>query len=189
MYPWGTGGGRTRRRNQLTPVYLEHHTTTTTVSRPFFWDLLGEPLPEENFWTLWCKGRSTQFTWNIAIKTETVICACLITLSFTRWQLVDSFLPACAHSWTYVRGSQLTLSVSCWLLSAWIMNELSVCVVYAMCVVCRCSMCCISTVTVRRKWWKQCLSLSSCWLTRVLVLLCSTPSSLLSTADLQIQHK
>jgi len=30
---------------------------TPTVLRPFFWDHLGEPLPEENFWTLWCKGR------------------------------------------------------------------------------------------------------------------------------------
>jgi len=27
---------------------------TTTVLRPFFWDYLGEPVPEENFWTLWC---------------------------------------------------------------------------------------------------------------------------------------
>jgi len=34
-----------------------HH--TTTVLRPFFWDHLGEPVPEENFWTLWCKGRLT----------------------------------------------------------------------------------------------------------------------------------
>jgi len=32
-----------------------HH--TTTVLRPFFQDYPGEPLPEENFWTLWCKGR------------------------------------------------------------------------------------------------------------------------------------
>jgi len=31
--------------------------TTTTVSRPFFRDHPGEPVPEENFWTLWCKGR------------------------------------------------------------------------------------------------------------------------------------
>ena len=30
---------------------------TTTVSWPFFWDHPGEPVPEENFWTLWCKGR------------------------------------------------------------------------------------------------------------------------------------
>jgi len=30
---------------------------TTTVLRPFFRDHLGEPVPEENFWTLWCKGR------------------------------------------------------------------------------------------------------------------------------------
>jgi len=33
---------------------------TTTVLRPFFWDCLGEPVPEENFWTLWCKGRLTE---------------------------------------------------------------------------------------------------------------------------------
>jgi len=30
-----------------------HH--TTTVSRPFFREHPGEPVPEENFWTLWCK--------------------------------------------------------------------------------------------------------------------------------------
>jgi len=30
---------------------------TTTVLRPFFQDHPGEPVPEENFWTLWCKGR------------------------------------------------------------------------------------------------------------------------------------
>jgi len=28
-------------------------TTTTTVLRPFFQDHLGEPMPEENFWTLY----------------------------------------------------------------------------------------------------------------------------------------
>jgi len=27
--------------------------------RPFFRDYLGEPVPKENFWTLWCKGRLT----------------------------------------------------------------------------------------------------------------------------------
>jgi len=32
----------------------QHH--TTTVLRPLFRDHPGEPLPEENFWTLWCKG-------------------------------------------------------------------------------------------------------------------------------------
>jgi len=30
---------------------------TTTVLRPFFRDHPGEPVPEENFWTLWCNGR------------------------------------------------------------------------------------------------------------------------------------
>jgi len=35
-----------------------HH--TTTVLRPFFRDEPGEPVPEENFWTLWCNGRLTE---------------------------------------------------------------------------------------------------------------------------------
>jgi len=34
--------------------------TNTTVLRPFFRHHRGEPVPEENFWTLWCKGRLTE---------------------------------------------------------------------------------------------------------------------------------
>jgi len=34
--------------------------THTTVLRPFFRDHPGDPVPEENFWTLWCKGRLTE---------------------------------------------------------------------------------------------------------------------------------
>jgi len=30
------------------------------VLRPFFQDHPGEPVPEENFWTWWCKGRVTE---------------------------------------------------------------------------------------------------------------------------------
>ena len=33
---------------------------TTTIFRPFFQDHPGELVPEENFWTLWCKGRLTE---------------------------------------------------------------------------------------------------------------------------------
>jgi len=40
--------------------YTLYHTTTTTVLRPFFWDNQGQPVPEANFWTLWCKGRLTE---------------------------------------------------------------------------------------------------------------------------------
>jgi len=36
------------------------NTTTTTILRPFFRDHPGVPVPEENFWTFWCKGRSTE---------------------------------------------------------------------------------------------------------------------------------
>jgi len=35
-----------------------HH--TTTVLPPFFRNLPGEPVPGENFWTSWCKGRLTE---------------------------------------------------------------------------------------------------------------------------------
>ena len=34
-------------------------TTTTTVLWPFFRDHPGEPVPDENFWTLWCNGKHT----------------------------------------------------------------------------------------------------------------------------------
>jgi len=37
-----------------------HHHHTTTILRPFFQDHPGEPVPEENFWTLWCKGILTE---------------------------------------------------------------------------------------------------------------------------------
>jgi len=33
---------------------------TTTILWPFFWDHPGEPVPEENFWTFWRKGRLTE---------------------------------------------------------------------------------------------------------------------------------
>jgi len=38
-------------------VTIDH---TTTVLRPFFRDHPGEPVREENFCTLWCKGRLTE---------------------------------------------------------------------------------------------------------------------------------
>jgi len=42
-------------------LFITHlTTTTTTVLRPFFRDHPGEPVPEEKFWTLWCKGRLTE---------------------------------------------------------------------------------------------------------------------------------
>ena len=37
-----------------------HHNHTTTVLQPFFRDHPGEPVPEEKFWALWCKGRLTE---------------------------------------------------------------------------------------------------------------------------------
>ena len=43
--------------HQLTCISIHH---TTTILQPFFRDHPGEPVPEENFWTLWCKGRLTE---------------------------------------------------------------------------------------------------------------------------------
>jgi len=43
----------------IDPNAVENH-TTTTVLRSFFQDHPGEPVPEENFWTLLCKGRLTE---------------------------------------------------------------------------------------------------------------------------------
>ena len=40
--------------------FLREITTTTTVLCLVLRDHLGEPVPEENFWTLWCKGRLTE---------------------------------------------------------------------------------------------------------------------------------
>jgi len=42
------------------PFLNLHHHHTTTILRPFFWDHPGETVPEENFWTLRCKGRLTE---------------------------------------------------------------------------------------------------------------------------------
>jgi len=39
-------------------AFLDHH--TTLVLRPFLRDHPVEPVPEENFWTSWCKGRLTE---------------------------------------------------------------------------------------------------------------------------------
>ena len=39
---------------------MYHRTTTVLSPSPRFRDHLGEPVPEENVWTLWCKGRSIE---------------------------------------------------------------------------------------------------------------------------------
>ena len=53
-------------RKSILPFTLESGTNTTTntttVLRPFFPDHPGEPVPEENFWTLWCKGNRGRHT-------------------------------------------------------------------------------------------------------------------------------
>jgi len=42
--------------NLMTHAYIHHYCYTAL----FFWDHPSEPVPEENFWTLWCNGRLTE---------------------------------------------------------------------------------------------------------------------------------
>jgi len=56
VYTWRYEG--VNQRSRLSISTTPH---TTTVLRPFFRDHRGEPMPEENFWTLQCKGRSTRW--------------------------------------------------------------------------------------------------------------------------------
>jgi len=42
--------------NPLSEAVVYHHNRFTALFR----DHPGEPVPEENFWTLWCKGRFTE---------------------------------------------------------------------------------------------------------------------------------
>ena len=41
-------------------VHRKYQCTRSIVLQPFFRDHPCEPVPEENFWTLWCKGRLTE---------------------------------------------------------------------------------------------------------------------------------
>ena len=59
---------------QIASIALSHHhSTTTTVLRPFFQDHPGEPVPEENFWTSWCKGSLTALSHKSAYQIRHVV--------------------------------------------------------------------------------------------------------------------
>jgi len=64
-------------------------TTTTTVLQPFFRDQPGEPVSEENFWTLWCKGRLTE------ADTPTIRMGA--TPAVEHWSLADVLSLSCAR--------------------------------------------------------------------------------------------
>jgi len=44
----------------MTAATVNKHTHKQPLYGPFSWDHPGEPVPDESFWTLWCKGRLTQ---------------------------------------------------------------------------------------------------------------------------------
>jgi len=57
---WLKGNNTTSLRNLAVDQERMRHHHTTTVLRPFFQGHPAELVPEENFWTLWCKGRLTE---------------------------------------------------------------------------------------------------------------------------------
>jgi len=53
----------TKQKHAFSVTNQNKCTTTITTPQPctaLFPDHPGEPVPEENFWTLWCKGRLTE---------------------------------------------------------------------------------------------------------------------------------
>jgi len=62
MHPQPVGRAESLSRLARMIDYLAGLTTTTPqpFSELFFQDHPGQPVPEDNFWTLWCKGRLTE---------------------------------------------------------------------------------------------------------------------------------
>jgi len=72
---------------------------TTAVLRPFFRDHPGEPVPEGNFWTLWCKGEANTPTIRLGATpsrltsahlqhpphTRTLLCHVVMCYSCVEW--------------------------------------------------------------------------------------------------------
>jgi len=56
----GTSWWRKLTGNWLTEVHLVNNHQPQPFYDPFFQDHPCEPVPAENFWTLWCKGRLTE---------------------------------------------------------------------------------------------------------------------------------
>jgi len=52
--------GRGRGRCMQASLGEFHQITITTILWPILRDHPGKPVPKENFWTLWCKGRLTE---------------------------------------------------------------------------------------------------------------------------------
>jgi len=56
--PWTADDDMEHRLSFATWTFVNRYTATAaTVLRPSFRDHPGEPVPEKNLWTSWCKGR------------------------------------------------------------------------------------------------------------------------------------
>jgi len=111
--------GNKNKLKQLNPYTHRGHvweassttTTTTTIFRPFFRDHPGEPVPEENFWTLWCKGRSTNHpAGHHSIRTNQ--CPYLHPPIFYRPDALPATQPTVSKHWRQLVQLEASSSVS-----------------------------------------------------------------------------
>jgi len=76
-----------------TVQYHHHHHNRFTA---LFWDHPGEPVPEKNFWTLWCKGRLTEAdTLTIWLGTTPSILPMLTSTSTIAPHFLRAGCPSC----------------------------------------------------------------------------------------------
>jgi len=86
--------------------HIWNHNHTTTVLRPFFQDHPGEPVPEENFWTLWCKGRLTEAdtptNWLGATPSGQAVPTSIIPHVFYRPDALPAAQPTVSKHWRHL---------------------------------------------------------------------------------------
>jgi len=83
----------------------------TSVLWPFLRDHLGEPVPEESFWTLWCKGRLTEAdTPTIrlgATPSDYAVPTSTISPFFYRLDALPTAQPTVSKHWRHMHIFQL----------------------------------------------------------------------------------
>ena len=91
---------------------------TTTILRPFFQDHPGQPVPEENFWTLWCKGRLTEaykLTIRLGATPSGLTSANLHHPLFYRPDALPAAQPTASKHWSQVLWLKTATNIRSWL--------------------------------------------------------------------------
>jgi len=105
----------------------------TTVLRPFFQDHPFEPVPEDNFWTLWCNGRLTEADTLIMrmgatpprlssagyceVATERPVVKKWSTLKWATGERLDNWISdssSCSRIFLFYDNTNCSFFVRCW---------------------------------------------------------------------------